>query len=319
MARAQPAVSVVVPSYNYARFLRERIESVLGQTRQDLEVLLLDDASTDGSQEILRAYADPPRVRVVLGERNSGNPFTQWNRGVALATAPYVWIAEADDAAEPELLARLLAVLEAHPQVGLVHCGFRRVDDAGRALDDSTTWWAEVDPARWRRDFVAPGREELGFLRQRNVIGNASGVVFRRALYDAVGGADEGYRLCADWDLWIRMLARSDVGFVAAPLNVWRWHAGSVRERSLPGAVEVREADRVLATLGAVTGEDARGLITAYHCRRAEAWLVGAAPAAAARAAVAALRRAPLAPRAWRALVRAGAQAVRAPLRRARG
>jgi glycosyltransferase involved in cell wall biosynthesis len=311
------AVSVVVPSYNYARFLRERIDGILAQTRQDFELIVLDDASTDGSQDILRAYADPPRVRVFLLERNSGNPFVQWNRGVELANAPYVWITEADDAAEPRFLERLVAVLEQHPKVGLVHCGFRRVDEEGRELADSAAWWRDIEPGRWDHDFVAPGRDELRRLSHQNVIGNASGVVFRRALYNAIGGADTGYRLSADWDLWIRMLSRSDVGFVADPLNRWRWHAHSVRQRSLADRVEEREAVRVMATLGAVTGVDPRYLVVAYHCRRAEGWLRGAAPWRAAREAWAALAESPGSGRAWRALARAALMPVRRPLGRA--
>jgi glycosyltransferase involved in cell wall biosynthesis len=312
-----PAVSVVVPSYNYARFLPERLDGILAQTRDDFELIVLDDASTDGSQDILRAYADPPRVRVLLGTVNSGNPFVQWNRGVELATAPYVWIAEADDAAEPRLLERLVAVLESHPKVGLVHCGFRRVDDDGNELADSSAWWRDIEPGRWERDFVAPGRQELARLGFQNVIGNASGVVFRRDLYNAVGGADTGYRLCADWDLWIRMLGRSDAGFVADPLNRWRWHAGSVRQRSLADRVEEREAVRVLATLAAVTGVEQRALVVAYHCRRAEGWLRGAAGGRAAREAWAAITHAPAAGRAWAALARAALMPVRRPLGRA--
>jgi len=312
-----PAVSVVVPSYNYARFLRERIDGILAQTRQDFELILLDDASTDGSQAILQSYADPPRVRVVLGAENSGSPFVQWNRGVALATAPYVWIAEADDAAEPELLARLTAVLDAHPGVGLVHCGFQRIDDEGRAVGEAAAWWRAIEPGRWERDFVAPGGDELVHLRHQNVIGNASGVVFRRALFGALGGADERYRLAGDWDLWVRMLLRSDVGFVAAPLNRWRWHARSVRQRSLAARLEERETRRVLAMLAAATGEDPRALLAARHCRRAEGWLRGAAPLAAAREAWAAVGHAPLARRPWAALGRALLMPLRRPLGRA--
>jgi len=316
--RSMPAaVSVVVPSFNYARFLRERIDGILAQTRQDFELILIDDASTDGSQAVLQSYADPPRVRVVLGEQNSGSPFVQWNRGVALARAPYVWIAEADDTAEPDLLARLTAVLDANPNVGLVHCGFRRIDDDGRVLGDSATWFGEIEPGRWDADFVAPGESELVHFRHRNLIGNASGVVFRRELFVALGGAAEGYRLAGDWDLWVRMLLRSDVGFVAAPLNRWRWHGQSVRHRSQAARVEEREARRVLQTLAERTGEDPRVLLAALHCRRAEGWLRGAAPLAAAREAWTAVAYAPIDRRPWAALVRALLMPVRRPLGRA--
>src|ERR1017187_1910144 len=110
-----PTVSVIIPNYNHARFLRRRIDSVLQQTFQDFEVILLDDCSTDDSRSILSKYADDPRVRIEFNEKNSGSPFKQWNKGVRLAQGSYVWIAESDDYAAERLLERLVAVLDADP------------------------------------------------------------------------------------------------------------------------------------------------------------------------------------------------------------
>ena len=95
-----PTVSVIVPNYNHARYLRQRIESVLGQTYQDFEVILLDDCSTDESRSVLGEYAKDPRVRIEFNEKNSGSTFKQWNKGVRLARGEYIWIAESDDYAD---------------------------------------------------------------------------------------------------------------------------------------------------------------------------------------------------------------------------
>src|ERR1035441_8594166 len=114
-----PKVSIVVPNYNHARFLRRRVESVLRQTFQDFEVILLDDCSTDDSRSILSKYADDPRVRIEFNEVNSGSPFKQWNKGVELALGEYVWIAESDDYADERLLEKLVARLEAEPATAL--------------------------------------------------------------------------------------------------------------------------------------------------------------------------------------------------------
>jgi len=89
-----PNVTVIVPNYNHARFLRQRLDSILTQTYQDFELILLDDCSTDDSRTILKEYAADPRVRLELNEANSGSPFKQWNKGVQLAQGKYVWIAE---------------------------------------------------------------------------------------------------------------------------------------------------------------------------------------------------------------------------------
>ncbi len=114
-----PKVTVVVPNYNHARFLPKRIESILSQTFQDFELILLDDCSTDESRSILSSYASDPRVTIEFNEANSGSTFKQWNKGVRLARGKYVWIAESDDYADERLLEGLVAVLDAEPEVDI--------------------------------------------------------------------------------------------------------------------------------------------------------------------------------------------------------
>src|ERR1700756_5018477 len=99
-----PTVSVIVPNYNHARFLPKRIDSILRQSFQDFELILLDDCSTDDSRSILSQHASDPRVRIEFNQVNSGSPFKQWNRGVGLARGQYIWIAESDDYADERFL-----------------------------------------------------------------------------------------------------------------------------------------------------------------------------------------------------------------------
>jgi glycosyltransferase involved in cell wall biosynthesis len=115
-----PTVSVIVPNYNHARYLRQRIDSVLGQTYRDFEVILLDDCSTDESRSIISEYENHPKVRIELNDKNSGSPFKQWNKGVRLAHGKYVWIAESDDYADERLLERLVSMLEEGPRVTFI-------------------------------------------------------------------------------------------------------------------------------------------------------------------------------------------------------
>src|SRR3954454_23268459 len=114
-----PKVTVIIPSYNHARYLPRRLDSVLGQTFGDFEVLFLDDASSDGSRAVFEAHAasSDPRVRALFNESNSGSTFKQWNRGLREARGEYVWIAESDDYADQSLLAELVECLDAHPNV----------------------------------------------------------------------------------------------------------------------------------------------------------------------------------------------------------
>ena len=113
----KPLVSVVIPNFNYGRYLDLRIQSVLKQTFHNFELILLDDASVDNSLEILKLYGGGGYDRIshiVLNDSNSGNPFVQWHKGIQLARGKYVWIAEADDLCEPTFLENVIPLMETH-------------------------------------------------------------------------------------------------------------------------------------------------------------------------------------------------------------
>lgn len=230
-----PAVSIVVPNFNHVRYLPSRLASILDQTWRDFEVVLLDDASSDGSRELLERFQAEAAgrgiaARLVANAANGGSPFAQWNRGVELARGRWVWIAESDDEAEPELLARLVACLERDDGAMLAWCESRLVDAAGSVLAHFVPHPRGVDAELWRRDFVLPGGtffERHG--THRNPIPNASAVVFEAAAYRATGGADPTLRRLGDWDLWRRLGGRGQVAYCAEPLNRFRTHAASVR------------------------------------------------------------------------------------------
>ena len=100
-----PKVSVIVPNYNHASYLKQRIDSILNQTFQDFEVIILDDCSTDNSLEVLSHYKNHNKVsHCVFNDTNSGSTFKQWDKGIQLAKGEWIWIAESDDWAEPEFL-----------------------------------------------------------------------------------------------------------------------------------------------------------------------------------------------------------------------
>ena len=227
-----PTVSVVVPNYNHARFLRQRIDSILAQTYQDFELILLDDCSTDESREILRSYASDARVRLEFNETNSGTPFKQWNKGVRMARGEYVWIAESDDYADRRLLERLLGVLKSGAKTKLAYCRSWAVREDGQLDGFAEAHFPGSDQDCWDRDYRVNGVEICRtYMIRTNVIQNASAVVFRRAAYEEVGGADETMRLCGDWKLWAAMMLQGEIGYVAEPLNNFRFHALTVRDQ----------------------------------------------------------------------------------------
>jgi glycosyltransferase involved in cell wall biosynthesis len=240
-----PTVSVIVPNYNHARFLRKRVDTILAQTYQDFELILLDDASTDNSRFILNEYSSDPRVtHVQFNEANSGSTFKQWNRGVRLARGRYVWMAESDDYADPRLLERLVEPLDTDTGLALCYSRSWRVAADGTIDGFWDSYLGHLDPERWAGDFCADGLEECRrYLVHCNTVQSASSVVFRRDMYWKTGGADENLVLGGDWKMWAGMaLSGGAIAHVGDPLNYCRFHDGSVSQRSSRDGVWARES-----------------------------------------------------------------------------
>ncbi|SMB89500.1 glycosyl transferase family 2 [Hymenobacter roseosalivarius DSM 11622] len=250
-AIAVPLVTVIIPNYNHARYLPRRIESVLSQTVSDMEVLILDDCSPDQSRTVIEGYArQDARIRTIYNEQNSGSTFKQWNKGLALARGKYVWIAESDDYAAPTLLATLLARLEANPALGLAYCDSWIVDEKDKQLGTYEYLPGEPADERWQTDFEENGLTTIReYLSYRNVIPNASAAVLRRRVLEQVGPADVSLRLMGDWLFWGKVLAVSDMAFVAQPLNYFRKHSNNVRSASLLNGVALLEETHLLRAM----------------------------------------------------------------------
>lgn len=242
-----PKVSVIVPNYNHAPFLRKRVDTVLAQTFQSFELILLDDYSSDDSRSILSSYASDPRVRLDFNEQNSGSTFKQWNKGVHLARGEYIWIAESDDYADPHLLERLVPLLDSGPRIVYAYCRSWRVSDRAK-LDGYADYYLErIDSHRWTSDYVADGREECrNYFTRINPVPNASAVLFRKCVYESVGGADETLRLCGDWKLWAAMALTGEVAYLGQPLNYFRFHGASMRSITLANRTDVAEMLEVI-------------------------------------------------------------------------
>lgn len=228
-------VSVVVPNYNYARYLEARLGSITTQTVRPYELIVLDDASTDDSVEVVErvlANCEIPHKQI-RNARNSGSVFRQWMRGVEAARGDYVWIAEADDLADPEFLEKLVPALE-REDVVLSYCQSRQMDEDGRILSEHyLDYVSDIDRSRWTKPYVVDGREEITqALYLKNTIPNVSAVVFRRKpLLEVLGaGFDEiaSYRDAGDWVAYLRLLEKGAIAFHPRSLNSHRRHHSSV-------------------------------------------------------------------------------------------
>ena len=267
LALADPAalqVSVIVPTYNYGRFLPARLDSIFAQTHPVAEVVVLDDASTDDSAAAVQvaAAAAGRVVRWVGSTRNSGSVFRQWRRAADLARSEWVWLAEADDRAEPGLLAALCRALQQAPDAVFAFCDSRAVDGTGAALwPDHQGYYTDAGAPMLARDGVF---EAAAFLRDalgaRNLVLNVSAVLWRRtALQRALRrcGADlAGFAMAGDWRVYAEALsAGGTVAYVAEPLNIHRRHGDSVTHR-LPPKAHLDEVSRMHRHLRTVLGDE---------------------------------------------------------------
>jgi GT2 family glycosyltransferase len=255
-----PKVSVIVPSYNHARFLKKRLDSVLAQTFQDFEVILLDDCSPDESRSILSQYQNDPRVRIEFNQKNSGSTFKQWNKGVQLARGNYVWIAESDDYADERFLEKLVPKLDRDPETVFSYCRSNYVSEEDQVVGFVDAYLDDLHPGKWEADFWVDGREECTkYLVQRNTITGTSSVLFRKDIFQEVGGADERLIFCGDWKTWASMaLAGGKIAYLAESLNFQRFHGTSVTAKSQQLGVDADEhLDVIRWILQRVTPTDA--------------------------------------------------------------
>lgn len=230
-----PRISVIVPSYNYEKYIRERIESVAAQDMPILEIIVLDDCSTDRSPEIIAelAASSPAPIRFVPNETNSGNVFRQWQKGLGLARGDYIWIAEADDLAAPDFLSTVMRGFEA-PGVVLSYCESVQIDGDDNPLAPDYRYYTDpVAPGKWDANYVNPGKAEIAqALYLKNTILNASAVVMRadalRDVFETHRAEIEGLRFAGDWAVYLNLLARGDIAYSALSRNYHRRHQSSV-------------------------------------------------------------------------------------------
>jgi glycosyltransferase involved in cell wall biosynthesis len=201
-------ISVIIPTYNYDRFLREAIDSVLAQTRPAHEIIVVDDGSTDDTPRILAEYGD--RIRVIRQE-NLGASAAR-NTGIAAARGEWVAFLDSDDLWRPRKLEYDAARIAADPDLGMVHCGAEQFDNAGKTTAvflGGLEGWVAPDLLRLEREVIAaPG----------------SGLTVRKTAAEEAGGYDLRLEAAEDWDFCYRVACRYRAGFIPEVLARYRLH-----------------------------------------------------------------------------------------------
>ncbi len=238
-----PRVTVLLTCYNHRRYLPAAVDGLRAQTYRDFETISLDDGSTDGSREWL---TEQPELRCVFNARNLGT-YGTLNEGLRLATGELIAVLNDDDVWLPEKLERQVALLDAHPEVGLVHTGGEFIDGEGNRT--------EGNPLGFRFPTFETGDVLPGLVYENKII--ASAALVRRTCFDAVGPFNPSYFGSGDWEMWWRICERWAAGFVDAPLTLYRIHgenASHKLERIWQDDERLREffAERIAALDGRI-------------------------------------------------------------------
>lgn len=229
-------VSVVVPNYNYKKYFSSRLDEIMGQTYPVSEVIIIDDGSTDGSVDVIKEkvaelkekYPDV-EFETVLNEKNSGSVFSQWQKGVKMASGDYIWIAEVDDSSSFKFLETAMAPMIKDKRVALSYTNSKKIGQ----VSSRDRLRKVVDVLRRHHgvgDYVVSGREEIEKnLAVFNSIPNVSACVFKNtpSLVEYLKEAKK-YKLSGDWYFYIKVAGQGKIAYSHKRLNRHRLSAGSV-------------------------------------------------------------------------------------------
>ena len=207
-----PLVSVIIPTYNAAKFICQAVNSVLEQSLRDVEVIVVDDGSTDETPRVAESWTDP-RVKYIRQPHSERS--VARNTGIAHSSSPYIALLDADDWWGPAKLEKQVALLQSHAELGVVYCWLQQVGPSGERL-------------RLMQGFLEPddatGARVLERLLLNNVPGPGTSAVIPRRCIEEVGGFKPDVSYVEDWDLCLRLASRFPFGFVPEALAYYRLH-----------------------------------------------------------------------------------------------
>ena len=243
-----PKVSIIIPNYNHAKYLPQRLESVYNQTYQDFEVILLDDCSNDASVAILNTYAKHPKTsHVVFNDKNSGSTFKQWAKGLALAKGEFIWIAETDDLADLSFLENLLSLFNKDENIGIVYSNSNAINEkeeitytiSNKPKIPNKNKWCFYNGMAFIKQYMLGG----------NMIPNASACLIKKEALQQVDLSNNPFKLSGDWLVYSLILSQYNLVFLDKPLNYFRFHSNNVRSKNTNNGLMWIEACEMFAIL----------------------------------------------------------------------
>ena len=231
-----PKITVFIPCYNYAHYLTEAVGSVLRQSFEDWEAIVIDDASPDNTAEVMRTFTDP-RIVLVFHKENKGNIAT-YNEAIEMAQGELVVGLSADDRYRRDFLKRTVATFDAHPEIGMVYTGWKLIDKQGRPFKTIHSSPHKVDGVY----------DEFPYLLFGCHIPQCATTV-RREILKRVGLFDPELTQIGDWDLWLRISRHYKVGFISEVLYEYRRHGTNMSVQPETSIQRKQQAELVLSRL----------------------------------------------------------------------
>lgn len=227
-------LSVVVPNYNYEKFLLQRVYSILNQKVKIDELIILDDYSKDNSRELIdqieKAVKDNIKFRKIYNETNSGTAFKQWQKGFEEASGDYIWIAEADDYCKTDFLKNVMKPIKKDKDIAISYSDTAFIDKDGFII--MRTIKPEIDilkSGHWNKSFIEDGKQEINNYAYLNcTIANVSSVVFKRGDYQNFFKEAGEYHQAGDWLFYLFVMSTGKIAFYNKPLNFYRVHGNNV-------------------------------------------------------------------------------------------
>lgn len=257
-----PLVSVIIPNYCHAQYLDQRIQSVLNQTYQNFEVIILDDCSPDNgkSRTVIEKYKNNPHVsQIIYNEVNGGSPYKQWEKGASFAKGDLIWIAESDDYADKQLLDVLVPQFDQNKNVSVAFCRSVLFNEQG-----------ELGPAgrKYIQEGVIDGKMFIhDYMHTGTGIVNASSAIFTKEAFMNISKEYASFKGAGDRLFWILLAEKGNVAFVEKPYNYFRFHATNTTKKCNTNGINQKE-DKIIfdyiCQKGYIPKEEISALVREY-------------------------------------------------------
>lgn len=225
-----PKISVVFTSYNHKEYLRQALDNLLSQSFKDFELIIVDDFSTDGSQEILKEYSTiDSRIELHLNDRNHGNYTYTTNQGASYAKGYYIVFSQCDDFARYDQLEKLYSAAIANHDVGLIFSASQMVDEHGECIGSDFYVRSRRFKKICRKSNIIAANDFQTLIQEACVIPNLSALMIKRSLFEQLNGLNTDFYVLSDWDFYNRASQLTDVLYLREELNNFRQHKTTIR------------------------------------------------------------------------------------------